>query len=266
MEELRNAPRSERENAMQVMGIWLDDITPGEILEKVWQTLDNRSRLRIINANAYMLNLAWRHPWIRELFDWSEIAFFDGVGAQFAAFILFGRMPHRTTPPEWIDQIAAGLSARGGSMYVLGGAPDVLHRAVANLEAKYGRIVAGSHHGYFDHRSASDDSRQLVAEINRLKPDVLLLNLGMPLQERWLYDHWEEIDTPVAITAGALVDHLAGRVRRPPMWVANLGLEWLVRLAVEPRRLWRRYILGLPVFLFRLARQRIWPTTWDALR
>jgi N-acetylglucosaminyldiphosphoundecaprenol N-acetyl-beta-D-mannosaminyltransferase len=72
--------------------------------------------------------------------------------------------------------------------------------------------------------------------------------MGMPRQERWLWDNWEELGPVVAITAGALVDHAAGRVRRPPRWVANLGVEWLVRLLREPRRLWRRYLLGLPVF------------------
>jgi N-acetylglucosaminyldiphosphoundecaprenol N-acetyl-beta-D-mannosaminyltransferase len=71
----------------------------------------------------------------------------------------------------------------------------------------------------------------------------------MPLQERWLHDHWHLINVPVAITAGALVDHAAGHVRRPPRWVANLGLEWAVRLVIEPKRLWRRYLLGLPVFV-----------------
>jgi N-acetylglucosaminyldiphosphoundecaprenol N-acetyl-beta-D-mannosaminyltransferase len=72
--------------------------------------------------------------------------------------------------------------------------------------------------------------------------------MGMPLQERWLATHWHALNARVAITAGALVDHAAGRVRRPPRWVANCGLEWAVRLAIEPRRLWRRYLLGLPSF------------------
>ena len=70
--------------------------------------------------------------------------------------------------------------------------------------------------------------------------------MGMPRQERWLWETFDQLQTGVAITAGALVDHAAGRVRRPPRWVANLGVEWLVRLVREPRRLWRRYLLGLP--------------------
>ena len=67
------------------------------------------------------------------------------------------------------------------------------------------------------------------------------MNMGMPLEERWLADHWDRLNVKVAVTAGALVDHVAGRVRRPPRWVANCGLEWAARLAIEPRRLWRRY-------------------------
>ena len=91
----------------------------------------------------------------------------------------------------------------------------------------------------------------MLADIERTKPDLLLINMGMPLQERWLSENWTKLDVPVAITAGALVDHMAGLVKRPPLWVANCGLEWLVRLVIEPRRLWRRYLCGLPLFALR---------------
>jgi hypothetical protein len=100
----------------------------------------------------------------------------------------------------------------------------------------------------FDQRPGSADNQALVEHINRAAPDVLFVNMGMPLQEFWLYHHWLLLNVRVAVAAGALVDHAAGHVRRPPQWVANLWLEWAVRLAVEPRRLWRRYLIGLPMF------------------
>ena len=179
------------------------------------------------------------------------------MGAQLAARLLSGRHPRRTTPPEWVFDIARGVAKRGGSIYMLGGEKTAAVLASERLSIATGVRIAGVRDGFFDHARGSGDNAVLLAEINAARPDVLFINMGMPRQERWLYDHWDQLDTPVAITAGALVDHLAGRVRRPPKWVADMGLEWLVRLAVEPSRLWRRYVLGLPVFGWRVVRERL---------
>jgi N-acetylglucosaminyldiphosphoundecaprenol N-acetyl-beta-D-mannosaminyltransferase len=113
--------------------------------------------------------------------------------------------------------------------------------------------AAGWHHGYFDRTPGSPANEAVIAAINAAHPDLLLLGMGMPVQEAWLDQNWSRLTVPVAITAGALVDHAAGLVSRPPLWVADLGLEWLVRLVIEPRRLWRRYLIGLPQFAWRLA-------------
>ncbi|MDE8346347.1 MAG: WecB/TagA/CpsF family glycosyltransferase, partial [Acidocella sp.] len=161
--------------------------------------------------------------------------------------LLTGRRAHRTTPPEWIGAVLEALGETC-SIFWLGGEPDVVVRAARNYEDRFAIRTAGVQHGYFDIVPESVESRDLVRRINLLRPNIILVNMGMPRQEQWLIDNWERLDTGVFITAGALVDHAAGRVRRPPRWVANLGIEWLVRFFKEPRRLWRRYLLGLPVF------------------
>jgi N-acetylglucosaminyldiphosphoundecaprenol N-acetyl-beta-D-mannosaminyltransferase len=113
------------------------------------------------------------------------------------------------------------------------------------------------HHGFFDHAPGSAENERVLAAINAARPDLLLVNMGMPRQEAWLAENWHSLDVRVAITAGALVDHVAGRVKRPPAWVADAGLEWAVRLALEPGRLWRRYLLGLPRFAALVAVEKI---------
>jgi N-acetylglucosaminyldiphosphoundecaprenol N-acetyl-beta-D-mannosaminyltransferase len=246
------------------LGAALDDLSAVEIVAEILRVLDCGGRARVINANAYMLNLTFETPWLRDLFRQSEITFFDGAGAQLAAQFLTGRRPRRTTPPEWAAEVAAGVAQRGGSVYLLGGEATAAAAAAARLSSDTSVRVAGYHHGFFDPTPGSAEARAVIDEINRLRPAVLFLNMGMPRQERWLFDYWDQIDVPVAVTAGALVDHLAGRVRRPPRWVADLGLEWLVRLAVEPKRLWRRYVIGLPVFGWRVLGERRKPRQWDA--
>lgn len=245
------------------MGVRLDDIAPSEIVSHALDAVDRLGRVMILNANVHLLNLASERPWLRELFRHTDIAFCDGAGVQLASWILFRHVPRRTTPPEWVGDLAEGLACRGGSVYWLGGTPGIVEQAAAAFERRHGLRTAGYHHGFFDAAAGSAENRRLIDEINAARPDLLLVTMGMPRQERWLYDHWHLIDAKIAVSAGGLVDRSAGRFRRPPRWVANIGLEWAVRLILEPRRLWRRYLIGLPVFGCRLLREKFAPRAWE---
>ena len=236
----------------RVLGVRVDDVAPDALLDRMVEAVATRQQLRVVNANAHLINLAQTRPWLVDLFDRAGIAFCDGAGVQFAVWAATGRKPARHTPPQWIETLAHRLAGAGASVYWLGGQPGVAAEAAARLAERTGIRTAGVHHGFFDMDPASPANRAVLDDIAAARPDVLLLNMGMPLQERWLSDNWARLDVPVVITAGALIDHVAGHVRRPPQWVADAGLEWAVRLAIEPRRLWRRYVLGLPAFALRL--------------
>jgi N-acetylglucosaminyldiphosphoundecaprenol N-acetyl-beta-D-mannosaminyltransferase len=97
----------------------------------------------------------------------------------------------------------------------------------------------------------------VLQAINATSPDILLVGLGMPIQERWLMENWGFVKAKVALPVGALFDYLAGEIPRAPHWMTDHGLEWLGRLIVEPRRLWRRYLLGNPRFLWLVLKQRL---------
>ncbi|GBQ87363.1 WecB/TagA/CpsF family glycosyltransferase [Gluconacetobacter johannae DSM 13595] len=245
-------------DALRVMGLRLLDIPRDALADTVAQAARRGGRMLVVNANAHCVVLSQRERWLRDLFDRADIAFCDGAGVQLAAAFLIGRRPHRTTPPEWIGPVLQQLG-RDASLFWLGGTQDTAEHAARTYEQRYGVRTAGVRNGFFDARPGSADSEDIVRQINATRPTLLLVNMGMPRQERWLYDHWDRLPPTIAITAGALVDHAAGRVRRPPRWVANMGLEWLVRLVREPRRLWRRYLLGLPVFGLHVLRWKIRP-------
>ena len=243
----RELPGRARAGRFEFLGLRLDDMDGDAIAAEAAAAVRERRSLLVLNANAHMVVLSKRQPWLRDLLNRADIVFCDGAGVQLASWALNGHRPHRTTPPEWIDRFAAQLP-KGASIFWLGGAPDVVDVAARRFSERHAVRIAGLQHGFFDHRPGSDENEALIRRINQASPDVLLVNMGMPLQERWLDENWHRVEARVAITAGALVDHVAGRVQRPSRWVADAGLEWLVRLVREPRRLWRRYILGLPVF------------------
>jgi N-acetylglucosaminyldiphosphoundecaprenol N-acetyl-beta-D-mannosaminyltransferase len=240
----------------EVMGLSLQSIHREEIADRVVHAALAGQKMLLVNANAHCVTLSQTQPWMRDLFARADIAFCDGAGVQLATRFLKGFTPHRTTPPEWIGAALDRLGAEA-RIFWLGGAPDVVAAAAARYAVRYGCVTVGTQHGFFDAAAGSPESDAIVARINQSRPSVLLVNMGMPRQERWLWDNWHRLQPMVAITAGALVDHAAGRVQRPPRWVANLGVEWLVRLVREPRRLWRRYLLGLPVFGLHVIRYAV---------
>jgi len=243
-------------DAVEFMGLRLHNLHRDVIAARIIAAAAGRQKMLVVNANAHMMRLAQELPWMSALFRRADIAFCDGAGVQFAIRVLLGRRMQRSTPPEWIGTVLATLGA-DASVFWLGGEAATAAIAAQRFEALYGVRTAGIQHGYFDMSPQSPESEAVVALINAAAPTIILVNMGMPRQERWLWEHYGRLDSGVAITAGALVDHAAGRVRRPPRWVADLGLEWLIRLLREPRRLWRRYLLGLPAFAFYALRFRV---------
>ncbi len=242
------------------MGLRLDDIHRQVIADEVYHAAKNKKKMLVVNANAHLVVLSQKHVWLRSMFKAADIAFCDGAGVQLAGRILKGRTVHRTTPPEWIGAVLQRLGPEG-SVFWLGGTEAAVASAASAFAARYGVRSAGHQHGYFDASCGSEDTLTIIERINAAKPSILLVNMGMPRQEDWLWSNWGQLEPGVAITAGALVDHAAGLVSRPPGWIARIGMEWLYRLVLEPRRLWRRYLLGLPIFGFYLLKYSLWPSS-----
>ena len=212
----------------------------------------------VLNANAHCLNLCYEDPALRVFFNGAEIVFCDGVGVMLAARILGGRVPERITYADWAWRLAAFAAAQGFSLFFLGARPGVAQAAAEKLKERHPDLkIVGAHHGYFDHSAGSQESEAVVREVNAAAPDILIVGLGMPLQEYWLMENAHKLDVGAAFSGGAVFDYVSGRLSRGPRLLTSNGFEWLARLLLEPRRLWRRYLLGNPLFVLRVFRQRL---------
>jgi N-acetylglucosaminyldiphosphoundecaprenol N-acetyl-beta-D-mannosaminyltransferase len=235
--------------------VGVDPLTVGELHAEIEHLVRGGERGLVLNVNAHCLNLCYENPKLRDFMNGARVVFCDGAGVMLAARILGRRIPERITYADWIWQLADLAAARGFSLYLLGARPGVAREAARRLQERYPDLeIADARHGYFDHGARS---AAVVEEINAASPDILLVGLGMPLQERWLMENWQRLDVRVALTGGAVFDYASGRLRRGPRLLRENGFEWLARLLGEPRRLWRRYLLGNPLFLLRVLRQRI---------
>lgn len=236
----------------------MDPVTVEEVQEEVGRLIRAGERGLVLNANAHCLNLCYEDPRLRDFLNSADVVFCDGAGVMLAARLLGGRIPERVTYADWAWRLAAFAEAQGFSMYLLGARPGVAREAARRLKARYPDLeIVGVRHGFFDHSAGSPGNEAIVREINDARPDILLVGLGMPLQEYWLMENRDRLNVGAALTGGAVFDYVSGRLRRGPLVLTESGFEWLARLLVEPRRLWRRYLIGNPLFLLRVLGQRL---------
>jgi len=185
-----------------------------------------------------------REPDFRAAIDAADIVHADGMSVVRAGNRhTDAHFPERVATTDFFHDLAAACAAHGHSLYLVGGRADALERAVAAIRAAYPDApIAGWHHGYFADGSAEEAA--LLADLRAKRPALVLVGLGRPRQELWCLRHRDAL-TGVAWlkTCGGLFDFLSGDARRAPAWMQQAGLEWLYRLAREPRRLFRRYLV-----------------------
>ena len=167
----------------------------------------------------------------------------------------------RVYGPELMQEVC-GISVKNGyKNYFYGSSPEVLNKLREQLNEKYpGLITSGSFSPPFQQLTKDEDDK-IVKEINNSNPDIVWVGLGSPKQDLWMYEHRDRLNAPVLIGVGAAFDFLAGTKPQAPRWIRDNGFEWLFRLITEPKRLWRRYLVNYPLFVYyliiELVKQRI---------
>jgi N-acetylglucosaminyldiphosphoundecaprenol N-acetyl-beta-D-mannosaminyltransferase len=241
--------------ASRVFDIPIELASPAEMLRTITGWVGSGWPHRVMYVNAHVVNQSRGLPELRRALESADLIYCDGYGVRLAARVLEAPVPERMTGADWVWGLAALCEARGSSLYLLGSEPPVAREAAARLARWYPRLhVTGTHHGYFDLDSPHNE--RVIEDINAREPDIVLVGMGTPKQELWLERYGDRIQADVLWTVGALLDYIAGRVPRAPRWLADNGLEWIFRLAVEPNRMWKRYLLGNPAFLSRVMSER----------
>jgi N-acetylglucosaminyldiphosphoundecaprenol N-acetyl-beta-D-mannosaminyltransferase len=243
---------------LDILGVPLSLLDEEQLLATVGRAITSDHHWRVLSGNVHSFNLAYGQRWLRDFFNEAEIVRLDGVGVRVGARILGHRTPSRMTWADFAWSLAGFAAMQGYSLFLLGARPGIAQSAGATLTARFPNLqVVGTHHGYFDKTPGSPENEAVIAQINAVKPNILIVGFGMPLQERWLMENWDRIEANVALTGGAVFDYVSGELRRAPRWMTDHGLEWLGRLIIEPRRLWKRYLIGNPLFLWRVLKQRL---------
>jgi len=223
----------------------VDIASRGEVLAFIADAVAGSRKAIVGNQNLHSLKLSQTDASLRAFFDMADIIEIDSM-----PLVHWGRLLglpltplHRSTYLDWRSDFWAAAARSGWRVFLLGSTDPVNSEAVARLQAEWPGVTLGGRHGYFDHRRGAAGNDAVVAEINAFRPDVLLVGMGMPLQETWIKENYADIGSTVVLSIGAAFDYEAGVQKAAPRVYGSLCLEWLFRLVHDPRRLFRRYLI-----------------------
>ncbi len=229
-------------SAVAVLGVPFHNVTMDETVEVIDEMIQQGGFHQVATANVDFLMHAIRDRHLQEILCNCDLVIPDGMPIVWAARMLGTSLKQRVCGVDLVPRLAALSAERGYSIYLLGASEQNSAQAVENLKERFpGLRIAGR---YSPPVLPLDrmDHEDILRRIERAKPDILLVAMGNPKQEKWLAMHRQRLSVPVCIGVGGSVDFMAGAVTRAPRWMQNHGLEWMYRATQEPRRLARRYI------------------------
>ena len=236
---------------VNILGVGVDAVTMAEAVTAVRRYMDTRTSVMIATANAEMIMRASHDPALRDILNAAALVVPDGAGTVWAAHYLGYRMPERVAGYDLAQELLRSAPAEGRRIYFLGSAPGVAERAKAKAEEIYPGIeIVGVRDGYFK----EEDDAAIIDGIRASHPDLLLVALGVPKQEKWIHAHLTQLGVPVAIGVGGTLDVMAGVMKRAPRWMQRAKLEWLFRGLLQPQRAGR--LLALPKFVLKVHAAR----------
>jgi N-acetylglucosaminyldiphosphoundecaprenol N-acetyl-beta-D-mannosaminyltransferase len=214
-----------------------------------WVCLDRQAGRWIVVADMHAVVEAHRRMEFRRMLDQADLIVPDGIGLVRVARWKGAPLQARVAGTDLMKAFFSHTQRMGLGHYFMGDTEETLRLLRANLERSYpGFTIAGTCSPPF--RSLTPDEDEAIVQcINDAAPDVLWVGLGLPKQERWIFEHRHRLNVPLILGVGAAFKFLAGTVRRAPDCVGNMGFEWLWRFAHEPRRLWRRIMIEAPQFV-----------------
>ncbi len=207
-------------------------------------------RTRVAFINAHVINSAAIVPAYARILAGADRNYADGSGMALAARLRGAGLVDNVNGTDMFPLLCAAAAEAGLTIFLLGGKPGVAEAAARTVRAMgYGSVIAGVHHGYI----MNDDAEQKAAidAVNISDASILLVGMGTPIQDIWIANNFPHIKTPVVVGVGGLFDFFAGKVSRAPLFLRSVGLEWTWRLAQEPGRMWKRYLVGNVAFVGR---------------
>lgn len=236
---------------IEILGVEYDRVDLQGLIRFCIENIEQDQKSIILNHNLHSIFLFHDDPGFANCYKHSSLIHADGMPLIFWAKLLNRKLvsrDYRITYVDLLPQLFAEMNNKGLKLFFLGGPPGFGERVSEFLSINYPKIEFKYEHGFFDPTKDSLDSKNVIQSINSFHPHVTLVGMGMPRQEKWIVENFNQIETNVFLAGGACLEYFTGTVSKPPRWIGRLSLEWLYRFIGNPKRYYYRYLVE-PVFL-----------------
>ncbi len=232
---------------VKILGVNVDSVTMAQAIAQIENLIAARKNSIVATANAEMLLMATHDDELKNILNSAELVVADGAGTVWAAHHLGYEMPERVAGFDLVQELMKISPTHDYKIFLFGAAPSIADKAKLKAEQLYPGIkIVGVRNGFF----TAADEPEIIAQIKKSSPDILLVALGVPKQEKFLAKYKSELNVPVSIGVGGTFDVMAGVVKRAPLWMQKLKLEWLFRAMLQPSRAGR--LIALPKFVLKV--------------
>ena len=243
-------------NNINILGISYSTYDDRGVLDRIHESVRTRTKLTIGYSHFFNAVLGRSDSKILNLYRKHDCVLPDGYGVYIASKFLYGRersFKKIFNGTDFYERLLKEADLHRRRMFFFGETENVLEALKQRLHDTFpSLVIAGTHHGFVDL-----DDVSVVSAINASKADILLIGMGTPKQDYWLWKHYHDLHVPVMMTVGAGIRFISGEKRRAPKALRKVHMEWFFRLFQEPQRLWRRYLLGIPKFMFYIFLQKV---------
>ena len=240
--------------ASEIAGVRIDNVSEAEAVARIDRFLEEGGPHYMVVVNAAKVAAASKEANLRRVIEEADLVTADGMSVVWASRLLGRPLKERVTGIDLFDRLVGHAASKGLSVYFLGAKDESVSGVVERFTTLYPRLrVAGYRNGYF----GAQESEQVAERIKESGADLLFVAMGSPAQEYWISSIIRRTGVRFALGVGGSFDHLSGLARRAPAWMQSAGLEWFYRLMREPRRLWRRYLVGNSVFAWLVLKQLV---------
>ncbi len=230
-----------------ILGVPFDNISPSEAVDTMMSYLEGNGKNMVFTPNPEMVMEARKNAEFMKILNESSMNVPDGIGIVYASKLTKSPIKHRVAGYDMLLSTFDKMKDRSMTAYFFGAAPGIADKAKVAIEQKFkGLKVVGTADGYFDDKR----EKEIIAEINEKKPNLLLVGIGFPKQEKWIYSNINALNIKVAVGVGGSFDGWSGNVPRAPEFFVKHNLEWFYRLMKQPSRIGR--MMQLPLFMLKV--------------
>lgn len=245
---------------VDICGVGVDAFSFNEVVEKIISHVTTKKAKPeyVVTPNVQHVITLQNDSEFRRIYEESFLSVPDGVPLLWAARFLNTPLQGRVNGTDLFEKICEVAAIQNIKIFMMGGRPGAAAKAKLVLESRYPGInISGIYCPPYGFELNPDELAKINKIIRQSAPDILFVGLGAPKQEKWIYANRDELQVPVCLGIGVSFELVADMVKRAPNWMQKAGLEWVFRLIVEPKRLWKRYILGNPKFICLVVRQKL---------